>query len=306
MDENANAESTFVEEDDFDDSGWDDEVTAETEEAEDEESGTEAAPEGDGADQPADKETEEAKPETTEADPEPKQEADGFELKYMGETKTVGKNEAIVLAQKGLDYDRIRQERDSMSTELEDLRAGKVKLAEYEDFLTKLAASVGMEIPAMMDSTRAKMLVAEEKAKGNTITEDFALQKIRFEREKAAFEQQKTQGESGKLPPEKAEEKPEAKSDEDAAKARRDDEAAEFLREFPDVEPKSIPKEVINKWMSGEPLVRAYMAYENKKLKAELAAMEQNQKNSQRSTGSVRSAGAGKVQDPAFIGWDDD
>lgn len=303
MDENANAESTFVEEDDFDDSGWDDEVTAETEEAEDEESGTEAAPEGDGADQPADKETEEAKPETTEADPEPKQEADGFELKYMGETKTVGKNEAIVLAQKGLDYDRIRQERDSMSTELEGLRADKAKLTEYEDFLGKLALSVGADIPTMMESTRAKMLVADEKKKGNEISEEFAREKIRFEREKADFERQKA---SKQQPAAEAEAKPEAKSDEDAAKARRDDEAAEFLREFPDVEPKSIPKEVINKWMSGEPLVRAYMAYENKKLKAELAAMEQNQKNSQRSTGSVRSAGAGKVQDPAFIGWDDD
>lgn len=307
MDENA-VESTAVEmEDDFDDSGWDDEVlpAEETEDAAEETSEAEPEAESDGADQPDGTVTEESKPAETDAQPEQKPEADAFELKYMGETKTVGKEEAVVLAQKGLDYDRIRQERDSMSTELDGLRADKGKLTEYEDFLSALARSVGMDIPAMMDSTRAKMLVAEEKKKGNTISEDFALQKIKFEKEKAAFEKQK--GESGKQQPEKTEEKkPEQpRTDDEAAQARRNDEAAAFLKAYPNVDPKSIPKEVINQWMSGVPLTAAYTAWENKELKAKLAAYEQNEKNSKRSTGSAKSAGAGRVTDPVFAGWDD-
>lgn len=306
MDENA-VESTAVEmEDDFDDSGWDDEVFAseETEDAAEETSEAEPETESDGADQPDGIVNGDEKPTETDAQPEQKTEAESFDLKYMGETKTVGKEEAVVLAQKGLDYDRIRQERDSMSAELESLRADKPKLTEYEDFLDALARSVGMDIPAMMDSTRAKMLVAEEKKKGNNISEDFALQKIRFEKEKAAFEKQK--GESGKQQPEKAEEKPEQpRTDDEAAQARRNDEAAAFLKAYPNIDPKSIPKEVINQWMSGVPLTAAYTAWENKELKAKIAAYEQNEKNSKRSTGSAKSAGAGRVTDPVFAGWDD-
>jgi hypothetical protein len=305
MDEQA-VESTTVEEDGFDMSGWDDEV--ETEPAEDatEETGeTEQETGADGADQPDGEGAGEDKPEETDAQPEPKPGADTLELKYMGETKTVGKEEAVVLAQKGLDYDRIRQERDSMSAELEGLRADKNRLTEYEDFLSALASSVNMDIPAMMDSTRAKMLVAAEKRKGNVITEDFALQRIKFEKEKAEFE--KSKGDSGKQQADKPEEKPKTENTEnEAAKARRNDEAAAFLKDFPEVDPKTIPKEVINQWMSGTPLSVAYMKYENQKLKAELAAEQQNQKNSKRTTGSSKTAGAGRTaQDPVFAGWDD-
>ena len=307
MDENA-VESTLAGEEDFDLSGWDDEVeTDAAEDATEETSEAEPANESDGADQPDGEGDGEDKPAEADAQPEQKPEADNsFELKYMGETKTVGKEEAVVLAQKGLDYDRIRQERDSMSTELEGLRADKNKLAEYEDFLKALATSVNMDIPAMMDSTRAKMLVAAEKKKGNTISEEFALQKIKFEKEKAEFE--KAKGESGKQQAEKPEEKPkEQKTEDEAAKARRNDEAAAFLREFPEVDPKKIPKEVINQWMGGTPLSVAYMKYENAKLKADLAAAEQNQKNSKRTTGSSKSAGSGRAaQDPVFAGWDDE
>ena len=232
---------------------------------------------------------------------------DSFELKYMGETKRIGREEMIALAQKGMDYDRIREERDKMSPELDGLRSDKTKLTEYEGFLAKLAESVGMDIPAMIESTQAKMLVADEAKKGNTITEDFALQRIRFEREKADFEKQKGRKDSDK-PKEDGQAKAESGKqtpEEEIAKARRDDEAKAFLKEYPEVDPKTIPKEVMNKWMGGTPLINAYMVYENKKLKADLAAMEQNMKNSGRSTGSVKSAGAGRATDPVFAGWDD-
>ena len=310
MNEETTTAAIEAEDDGFDDTGWDEEPVAVAEEPEEPEEQTETEePEqtGDGEDQPAPEQ------EPNEPEPEAKPEApadDSFELKYMGETRRVGKAEAIVLAQKGMDYDRIRSERDSMTTELEGLRADKNKLAEYEGFLDKLARSVGQDIPSMIDTTLAKMMVAEEAKKGNKITEEFAKQRIQFDREKAEFAKQQGSAvkNTGGDAPEKAETQPEPKKaaeDEAAAKARREDEANAFLAAYPDVDPKAIPKEVMEKWRGGQPLLQAYMAYENKKLKAELAALEQNTKNSARSTGSAKSAGAGRTTDPFFAGWDD-
>ena len=211
----------------------------------------------------------------------------------------------IALAQKGKDYDRIREERDGMTTEIEGLRADKTKLNEYEGFLSKLALSVGMDIPSMMDNTLAKMLVAEEARKGNTITEDFALQRIKFDRERAAFENQKNKGGKAEQPAqEPASKQPEAPAKDDAAQARVNDEVNAFLAKYPGIDPKTIPEEVIAAWKGGTPLLYAYMEHENKTLKADNAAIEQNRKNSERSTGSVSSAGAGRRKDAFDMGWD--
>lgn len=306
MDEN-NAESIISEEEAFDDSGWDEEETGYVQEADEEpESGDadEAEPEADsdgGENQPAQPE---AEAEAQKAEPE---QNDSFELNYMGEKSTVGRNEVVALAQKGMDYDRIRQERDGMSEELKELRGNKEKLAEYEGFLDKLARSAGIDIPTLIDNTLAKALVAEEAKKGNTITEEFAMQRIKFDREKAAFEKQKQGGgEQPKKQDEKPKEEPAKEETGDTVtKAKRDDEANAFLAAYPDIDPKTIPKDVLEAWTKGTPLLQAYMAYENKKLKADIEALKQNTKNSERSTGSAKSAGAGRPQDPAFIGWDD-
>ena len=302
MNENAEAESVFTEEDaGAFDAGWDDDPVA-AYEVNDSEAEPETEPAGQetgsGEDQPAAEPT--AEQETATQEPTP---PESFELKYMGETLKVGREEMIALAQKGKDYDRIRTERDGMNTELESLRADKGKLTGYEDFLGKLALSVGMSIPDMMDSTLAKMLVSEEAKKGNTITEDFALQKIRFDREKAAFEQQKTQ--AGKKEPEtKPEAEPTPPKQDDAAQARINDEISAFLAKYPGIDPKTIPAEVMEAWKGGTPLLYAYMEHENKTLKADNAAIEQNRKNSERSTGSVSSAGAGRRKDAFDMGWD--
>lgn len=308
--ENENVESTMTEaEASAFDTGWDDEsvgtYTAEAEETAEEQTNSEESASEDGADQPAGEGTEAQTAENGEAKP---QTDDGLDLKYMGETRHVGRNEAVALAQKGMDYDRIRQERDDMSKELEGLRGDKTKLAGYEDFLDRLARSVGMNIPDMIDSTLAKMLVAEEQKKGNTITEEFARQRIQFDREKAEYEKQKNQG-ADHSPAKKSDdgkpsEQPAQKTADEAAKAKRNDEANAFLKAYPDVDPKTIPEEVLKEWRGGTPLLNAYKDYEYKKLKAEYEALKQNNKNSERSTGSAKSAGAGRAKDAFDEGWD--
>lgn len=62
-------------------------------------------------------------------DPEPgggrAGEEETFQLKYMDEIRKVGRREAIALAQKGLDYDRIRAQRDALRAQLGQPGAGE-------------------------------------------------------------------------------------------------------------------------------------------------------------------------------------
>ena len=88
----------------------------------------------DEADQQKEEPVEEEKPADENPEQEGQEEADQptFDLKYMGEIKTVGKEEVVTLAQKGMNYDRILGERDTAKAEVS-------RLQEYETFLQELA-----------------------------------------------------------------------------------------------------------------------------------------------------------------------
>ena len=89
-----------------------------------------------------------------------------------------------------------------------------------------------------------------------------------------------------------------------AEKQRADIEA--FAREYPDVKPTEIPREVWDKVRSGESLLGAYTRYENETLKVALAAASKARENAVRSTGSLKSAGSDNAnRDPFDEGWED-
>jgi hypothetical protein len=74
---------------------------------------------------------------------------------------------------------------------------------------------------------------------------------------------------------------------------------AEFLDAYPDVKPEDIPVEVWVEVNKGRNLLDAYVSYENKRLKEEMAKFQQqqqvqqaNEKNAASSTGSAKSSGA--------------
>ena len=58
------------------------------------------------------------------AKPEKPAEAESFTLRHLGETRSVGREELIALAQKGMDYDRIRGKLGDASRQIEPLRPG--------------------------------------------------------------------------------------------------------------------------------------------------------------------------------------
>lgn len=269
------------------DAGWDDDNGFETSE-------------GEGANdpQPEDQRPENEAPHEEESTPSNNANEevieDSYELKYMDQTRKVGRNEVTVLAQKGMDYDRIRTERDSFKAEAEQLRESQRLFGKYDAFMKELAKDG--DVDEAMDTVRARMLVQRAEAEGRHMDYDAALERVKFDRERAEFEAMKAGKQTAEKEPE-----PEVK---DTESARAQDRFLEFAQNFPDVKPEDIPKEVWDEFEKGQPLSDAYMKYENRQLKEKIKTLELNQKNRERSLGSSASSGAGKQRDPFDIGWD--
>lgn len=236
-------------------------------------------------DEDQDGQTDEGKPEEEKKEEEADQQT--FDLRYLGETKTVTREEVITLAQKGLNYDKVVQERN-------DMRAEHSKLKGYESFLEELAREGGLTIDALMDETRAETLAQRE-----GIDKSVALQRVKLDRDKKAFQAEKQKATADQQA-------------EVAARQRQEDNFLRFIKAYPDVDPKTIPQEVWKAYGDGADLVNTYAAYENKQLKERLKEAEsaleterQNAKNKERSIGSQKSSGSDshKKTDPIDDDW---
>lgn len=283
------AESTEVTTEGFQDAfddAWDSDgyTEAESETVEETEDATSDASEADQHEEEVaadDNAAEAAEPESVEDDAN-KAGDQRFTVKAFDEIKELDlsnpqhKEEALTLMQKGLGFDR----------KVENLNG---KITEYEEFLKELAEPLGLNIEQLIDTTRARLFKAEEEKAGREISETDALLKVQGDR--AA---KKT----------KAEQQGKAAADE--AKQRNDDAIKKFIAsEYGKVDPKTIPQSVWDDFHKNGDLIGAYTRYENGKLKAEMEAMKQNQKNEQRSTGSRKTAGASAKKSPFDQGWDD-
>ena len=261
----------------------DEEAEQEAEESAEEETEDEVEPEEDADQQESEEkdDSDDGEPEKTEEEAESKEPDPTFTLKHLDEVREVNRDEVIELAQKGMDYDRIRADRDSMKT----------KLDEWESFLKRIAGEQSIE--DLIDSTLAKLDVTEAEKRGEELDEVEQFKKLRIERVKR---------ETKNPPP--AEEKP--KTEEELEKERLGKSIQRFLKEYPNVKADEVPQEVWKDYRNKRAdLVECYQLYENKKLKDEIKTLKQNQKNKERSTGSKKSAGK-KAVDKWFDGWPDD
>lgn len=292
--QNADQQDAFLD-------GWGDEQTAqdapetsETAEGEDtteevtetasETEGAQSAPDGVAAETAAEAGAE-AQTETTE------QKADAPEktwtLRHMDETKNVGEAEMVTLAQKGMDYDRIRAKYDESKPAMEILsifaKQKGVSVADYVSFLR----------------TEAK--------KADGLSEAEARRSIELEDREAAVTAREAEQAAERQAAEQA------NAAENAAAQRRKADIDEFAREYPDVarNPDAIPKEVWDAVAAGSSLTVAYAKYTAKQAREEAErtrsaaqAAQQNIKNAARSTGSMQSAGQNAGgRDPFLEGW---
>lgn len=221
------------------------------------------------------------------AEASPQEEPPFLTLKHLDEVRTVNREEAQALAQKGLDYDRIREERDQ-------LRSFREENFPAIQLVQKYAQRNNMTIPEYLEFCRVQEIMSEQQ-----VTEDAARNQVALEkRELDVSRREEAQAE-------KERKESQAKQSEESEQERIRRDVNQFLADYPQVKPTEIPPEVFDivrrdkaslslaygKWLI------AKQADELKALKAQASAREKSPGSLSGSLGSAKT-------DPVFEGWD--
>lgn len=212
----------------------------------------------------------------TEADPEKGEvgEADELILKHLGVEQRVSRQDGIALAQKGLDYDRVKQK-------LTEASARADKAENTLSYFKELADSQNMTLDELIAQTAAAVI-----SERDGISRTDALKRAEIEIERKKLEKEKSDWQ-----------KTQSGDDEADAKVKADIDS--FMAKFPEIgkDPKAIPAEV---WAAvrakNTSLTEEYTAYITKQKDNEIAQLKQqleqekkNKENKDRSTGSLGS-----------------
>lgn len=234
--------------------------------------------ENSGEDQQPEEQPAEEKPAEQKAEPET------FTLKVNKEEKTYSREEVISLAQKGADYDRVKEQLNTSRETATQLQNQLDSQKEAMEILTDMAKESGMEMPKFLDALRMNML------KKQGLSDDAASERIlrmKAEKENAALKATAEQLQT-----------------KETAADRATREIAEFREAYPDVE---ITKDLVGKLMDdvhgGKSLTEAYRSYERAKtaakiaeLERQLAAQKQNAENRAASPGSQKDSGGRRTK----------
>ena len=286
--------------------GWDDDSIPQTEETEAEENtetegdSAEDENESDSTDQAEEEDSDETeKPDDSEKEEKPvaddeKTTQKSYTFTHLDdEPITLTFEEMIPYVQKGLDYPRIREERDAM-------KANYPKYEMYAEFLESIKGKFD-SVEDLMDDTNATLLVKNEADNGRTLTKEDALAKVKANREEKF---------KSKVPPKSAPEETKKEEAENPKASEVKAFAKAFKKAFPnETMPKweDLPTEVQNEFEKSGELTVPYFAWRLSQKDNEIKTIKNNQKNKERSTGSRKSTGKGKdAVDPMLVGFDDD
>ena len=227
-----------------------------------------------------------AEPTEAPAQTPPADQPETYTLKNRDETKQVTREELLAMAQKGWDYDKVREERDQ-------LRTYRNEADPALNYIKTLAQKSNMTVSDYLDHCRKQELMS------TGINEATALAQINLEKQQAAINAQQARQQEEQ----QAAQRQQAEAE--RQKAERRAELSRFMAIFPDVKADSIPNEVWAAVQKGTPLTTAYAMHRNRALEAELAAERQNKAAKAQAPGSMNTAGE-QTADPDFDGWDDD
>ena len=226
--------------------------------------------------------------ETDEVDFKPLLDALSGKIKYNKENVTVESVEDLITGyQKGLNYDKKLQE-------LENLQNSKL-----EKYAKQKASELGITVDEYMDRVeqyekdqqKAQEEEQLDEMLSNGVPEAIAREVIA----------------TGQLRRElqKKENELKAKEEAQAKEAEKNREYEQFLKDFPDVNPEEIPKEVFED-AENSSLSSAYMKWQVKELQKQLEVAKQNEKNKEASVGGVTETGPTKEKherDPFLEGF---
>ena len=230
---------------------------------------------------------EEQSTEEASADEQAQAEEPMFDLKYNKEIKKYTKQQVTELAQKGLNYDHVTEQRDRLQQENADLAKFKDEYSGVFETLESMAEAAGKKLPDFLTSIRMNMLVAQG------VSQETARERIL--REDA----------ERRLQASAAEENRKSKAEE-----RQREDIRRFQEKYKDVDPKTIPQEVWQAVGKGELLVDAYGDYQRRELERQLreaneklAIRAKNESNKQKSLGSLQSTKQETGKDPFLEGF---
>ena len=212
-------------------------------------------------------------------------------VKYNKENVTIENLEDLINGyKKGLNYDKVQEK-------LENLQNSKAEV-----YLKKKANELGISVDEYMDQVedyeRRKQEEQDqerlEEMIENGVPEDVAREVIA-----TAELRRKLQLKENEL-----------KEREEASKAKEKEnkEYEDFLKNFPDVNPEDIPKEVFEEAVNSD-LSSAYMKYKLKELETQLKVAKQNEENSASTVGGVTETGTTKenhTNDPFLEGFNEE
>ena len=212
---------------------------------------------------------------------------DSFTIKVNKEERTVNREEIISLAQKGADYDRVKEQLSQSRQQNKTLQEQVDKSQGVMETLQMLADGVNMPLDQFVDQLHVNFLMKGGKTEGE------AREKIRADRAEKQLNASKAKETAEK-----------AQAEDTQTRAQR--EIAEFHKDFPNVE---LTEELCGKLMpdvqSGMSLSNAYRKQENAKkdaeiaeLKRQLEAEKQNKKNRANSPGSQKDSGGNRSRSP--------
>ena len=248
----------------------------------------------DGADEPA---------------PAPQPEADQlFDLKVLGEDRRLTRDEMIAAAQKGLDYDRVKNRNAELQRERE-------ANAPAMELIKELAEAQNITVDQLITNVRAAALAKKENISIKEATERVQMKarEDAVSKREAVFRAQD-----------------EAAQREANEKSARQREFIQFFQRHPTVKPESIPKQCFLDMKNGIPLEYSYTTHTSfsrdaelnksinekdakiKELEAKLAELDKqknsndkNQINAARSVGSADTAGKVTKDDIFDSLWND-
>lgn len=195
-----------------------------------------------------------------------------IKLKYNHQEMELPIDEVQVLAQKGMNYDKLQE------------KLNQVESNPGLQYLNELAERNGTNVEGLVNFWREQEKQAElnQLIQAN-IPEELASEILENRKYREQQEQARKEAEE---------------------KQKQELEFKEFFDEFPDAKPSDIPVEVWQKNEQGIPLKYAYMEYEMSKLKSENSILKNNNKNKEKAVVNPIGNGNDENYDAFLDGFD--
>lgn len=207
-----------------------------------------------------------------------------LDIKYNGENKSLTREEAVTLAQKGMNYDKI-------AGRLNELQNSPVMQS-----LNNLASRAGMTVEEYTD----RLQEFQQQAAINDIATDY---KARYpDATDDMANEYAEQAYNNQLYQQQANEARKSQAEREAENNRYIQEVMKFQERYPDVKVEDLDNSVIDDINAGTPLETAYDRFLIRQLQARVTNNEVNDKNKANATGKLSANHAGADGDPFVQG----